>query len=199
MSHSRLRPRQYHDEARRGSVTNERALRLSRAAAWKKQAIAFGQLARLGALDLSTVDSDMSTALAPEQSFVDHRCGARKERILPRPIELSERKRRVGSKPHVASSLTSCASVKKHCGCPENCVNTKDSPGSGSAVSASVLRENVNRNSAHPGRPTRAASRTACRNSAPDRARFQIPCATMKSNTSDANGSWSIDARSKRT
>ena len=50
---------------------------------------------RLGALDLSTVDSDMSTALAPEQPFVDHRCRARKERILPRPIELSERKRRV--------------------------------------------------------------------------------------------------------
>ena len=39
-----------------------------------------------------------------------------------------------GSKPHAASSLTSCSSVRKHCGWPENCVNTKDSPGSGSAV-----------------------------------------------------------------
>jgi hypothetical protein len=33
----------------------------SAAAAWEKQTIAFGQLARLGALDLSTVDSDMPT------------------------------------------------------------------------------------------------------------------------------------------
>ena len=78
-------------------------------------------------------------------------------------------------------------------------MNTKDSPGSGSAVSGSVLRENVNRNSAHPSRATRAASRTACRNSPPVRARFQIPCATIKSKPADANGNRSIDARNRRT
>ena len=88
----------------------------------------------------------------------------------------------------------SWASVRKHWGCPENCVKTNGSPGTGSTSGENVFRENVNTNSAAAGRATRAASPTARRNSAPDRARFQMPWAITRSQVRSPMGTRSMGA-----
>ena len=96
------------------------------------------------------------------------------------------------TKPAAANSHTNSSSVKKHCGSPENCVNTNDSPGTGDAFDGRVFRENVKTKSAAPCLATRAASRTARRKVAADSARFQIPCATNKSHEWSRSGRASI-------
>ena len=99
-----------------------------------------------------------------------------------------------GRKPASWSSPSSCLSVRKHCGSPENSVKTKCSPATGSIPSASVVLENVKTKSPAPGLATRAASRTAPRNCAADRARFQMPCAMTRSTESDPSGRCSMGA-----
>ena len=78
-------------------------------------------------------------------------------------------------------------------------MKTKRSPGTGVAAAGSVCRENVNTNSAAPGFATRAASCAASRNSRPERARFQIPCATIRSTLASGSGIAPIGARCSRT
>ena len=69
----------------------------------------------------------------------------------------------------------------------------------GRSSGASVLREKVKRKRPAPGRALRAASATARRNSAAERARFQIPCATTRSTVASPSGRWSMGAHTSPT
>src|SRR3954471_13980881 len=96
------------------------------------------------------------------------------------------------TKPAALISASNWSSVRKHCGAPENWLNTNDSPGTGDAAAGRVFLEKVKTNRAAPGRATRAASAIARRISADDFARFQMPCATTRSALASATGRTSI-------
>ena len=120
------------------------------------------------------------------------------DRALGTPVVLHDRHGRVRARsPQPPSSSTSCSTVRKICGPPEKRVKTYRSPGSGRSASGSVEREKVKTKSDAPGRATRAASSTAARNCAVVRARFQMPCATMKSMLPPAIGRCSIGASTR--
>ena len=67
-------------------------------------------------------------------------------------------------------------------------MKTNGSPATGAVSGEKVLREKVKTKSAAPGAETRAASRSACRNSVAERARFQMPWAMTKSQLPSGSG-----------
>ena len=85
-------------------------------------------------------------------------------------------------------------SVRKHCGRPENCVKINGSPGTDGTSGRSVLREKVSTKSAASGCATRAASSRAHRKRATEGARFQMPCAMIRSKLRSVAGMDSIGA-----
>jgi hypothetical protein len=116
-------------------------------------------------------------------------------------VVLAEGQRGSGAKPTPPNSATSCGSVRKHCGSPENCVNTKGSAATGSVCGEKVFREKVNTNRPAPGLATRAASPiagTARRNAQDSRCHARSrdrSCGPAREYSPSARGSSARDCR----
>ena len=114
--------------------------------------------------------------------------------VRRRQVVLGEGDGAIGREPGVRQQPVNCSRVKKPLPLARKLRVNERLSGTEGASGGSVLRENVNTNSAAPGAATWRASSTARRSSAIDRDRFQMPWATTRSQAPARTGSASIGA-----